>query len=350
MSRKKEKKIKRLKRVSVLPVIFKQILTEAAILAFSIIIGLLVILVAMQDSFRGMVTDCETVLSTVNENWSEKNNAPLLERLKNQEKDLPTVEKIFLIDSETNMPVAGLNEDDFDPRIITTRSPFFKNNAKSIYSSEDNVLVGINFGFGKGLDLRQFFKALSINALIDEESSNWASKEQSRINFYSLYRTDIPGLSVLICTPLIITTMHQHILGFLGVLVTFEFIVCIVIEFVTLFSLLAEKRRINHLFYTDPMTGGLNRSYFLQRGAKLIKGREKIMPWSTSGMKNTGTFAPPTESRRAKTFWKPLTIRCARCSEKGKSFPILRTQILLCCSAMETKTSLQKESTPCLRN
>lgn len=275
MSRKKEKKIKRLKRVSVLPVIFKQILTETAILAFSIIIGFLVILAVMQDSFTGMAKDCETILSTVNGSWSENDNAPLLERLKNQEKDLPTVEKIFLIDSETHKPVAGLNEDDFDPETINDSHSFFKNDKKSIYSPEENILLGINFGFGKGLDLKQFFKAISINALTDEESSNWASKEQSRINFYSLYRTDVPGLSVLICTPFIITTMHQHILGFLGVLVTFEFIICIIIEFVTLFSLLAEKRKINNLFYIDPMTGGLNRSYFLQRGAKLIKRQGK---------------------------------------------------------------------------
>ena len=74
MSRRKEKKIKRLRRVSILPVIIRQTLTETAILLFSIFISALVILTIMHGGFIENRKDCMTIVQAINESSKDVND------------------------------------------------------------------------------------------------------------------------------------------------------------------------------------------------------------------------------------------------------------------------------------
>ena len=274
MSRRKEKKIKRLRRVSILPVIIRQTLTETAILLFSIFISALVILTIMHGGFIENRKDCMTIVQAINESSKDVNDPALHDRLKQLEKDLGHVESISLVD-ESEIKLMADGNTDYDQWINGRAENFLSGKKNFFYVPNFNANEKIDLGPSSTLDFAKFFKVLGVGILTAEDSLIWAEKERSRIEIDAFYRTEIPGVAVCINTPFIITNLHYHMVNFLGLLIVLEIIICLILNLISIMSLVGEKRRLTHLITTDSVTGGLNRYYFINRAPRLIKRQRK---------------------------------------------------------------------------
>ena len=86
MSKKKERKIKRLQRQAIWPAIVEMFIIEAVIMAMSVFICALAVFGIINTLILNNSKECRTVVQYVNKNWDTLSREELNERLKNFEK------------------------------------------------------------------------------------------------------------------------------------------------------------------------------------------------------------------------------------------------------------------------
>lgn len=296
MSKKKERKIKRLQKLSIWPTILGMIITELVIFIFTVFICGISLAGIINSAIINTTKDCYKVVNYVNKNWSMEENARIkleesLENFSNSYDDIweihldykndifkkfPKLENqieaedllsfnengvMYLIDEEQEESFLGLTarfetEDDLQTWIDFHND---LNNTKI----EPDVKIDYNLG--------TIFKSFNpVYVLTDKDFISWSFKEAPVFHAIALYKTSVPDLNVCFKIHYKINFYQANLMA---TILLFFFIIIIVsgiYEIIKVISLVHEKKRVNKLVNTDPITGGKNSNYFIQKSKKEI--------------------------------------------------------------------------------
>ena len=303
MSRKKEKRIKRLRRSPVFPQLIETFIVEIAF-----VVAIIITLVADFSSethellVKGSDT-CNMIIECINNDWDSGTNSL----------GLDSQEEFLNILKYQNEAISAINIVDEDFNVLSsfgerniTESSFVKDFDNSLfeengfYFSQENMNdEGISDGLSLEYDSKKksrFIKFLEavmgkkpINALLlfrehffssfdsfnDRKLYDWATQDERAYTMWILYKTNVPGVNVAIEK-----RTYRSMLAY-G---RFVFLVCVLVivylfiwgyEHYKLISIILQRRKIKKLIYTDSVTGGYNKEFFLHKAGKMIKRRHK---------------------------------------------------------------------------
>ena len=303
MSKKKEKRIKRLRRSTVWPQIIETLLVEIAF-----VVAIIITLVADFSSethelvVKGADT-CNTIIESVNNDWNPDTNSLELtsqeEFLNILKYDYETISAINIVDEDFNVLSSFgesiINESSyvkyFDSSLFEENGFYFTSEnmdyekAGDTFSLEDDLKTKGKFVtfleavFGKKqinamFTFRNHFFS-SFDSFNDRKFYNWATQNEAAYTMWILYKTNVPGVNVAIEKRSI-----RPMLAF-GRFVFLVFVLIIVYLFIwgyehyKLISIILQRRKIKKLIYTDSVTGGHNKEYFVHKASKMIKRRSR---------------------------------------------------------------------------
>ena len=303
MSKKKEKRIKRLRKSSVWPQIIETLLVEIAF-----VVAIIITLVADFSSethdlvVKGADT-CNTIIESVNNDWNPDTNSLELtsqeEFLNILKYDYETISAINIVDEDFNVLSSFgesiINESSyvkyFDSSLFEENGFYFTSEnmdyekAGDTFSLEDDLETKSKFVtllkalFGKKqinalFTFREHFFS-SFDSFNDRKFYNWATQNEGSYTMWILYKTNVPGVNVAIEKRTV-----RSMLAF-GRFVFLVFVLVIVYLFIwgyehyKLISIILQRRKIKKLIYTDSVTGGHNKEYFVHKASKMIKRRSR---------------------------------------------------------------------------
>ena len=99
MSKKKDRRIKRLQRLPVWPAVVEMIITELVILSFALFICALSLFGILNTLILNIANECQTVVQSVEENWQKESREELQNRLAAFEESYSEINKIYIDDS-----------------------------------------------------------------------------------------------------------------------------------------------------------------------------------------------------------------------------------------------------------
>ena len=279
MSKKKERKLKRLQRQAIWPAIVEMFIIEAVIMAMSVFICALAVFGIINTLILNNSKECRTVVQYVNKNWDTLSREELNERLKNFEKTYEDINGIFIDEQNDVRAVFPRLKDSFDEEanhllksvgMVHFVDPEYGNP----YSNILGTINQSNFTlFNPGFFLRTMdvYKILRSNDYI-----NWASRDSVGLHTIAVYRTDIPNVNLCLKNVYKLNAFQFNLISCVLFFFIFVLIFTGVFEIIKLMNLIHRRRRVNLLITTDTVTGGYNKDYFMQKAKSIIskKGRQ----------------------------------------------------------------------------
>ena len=293
MSKKKDRRIKRLQRIPIWSAVVQMIVTEFIIFSFTVFICLLCLLGIANTLILNAAKESQSVIQYVNENWNKKNREQIESKLSEYVALYDDINGIYIDDKNDVLAVFPKLKKAFDEEsqllldtvgMIHFIDPEYNVlNFNGILSDKKNEYKQKAVSNSIKLNIKQFiinprnlFKSMQIGKMLkDREYISWANRERYRLNTISVYRTEIPNLNI--CFKIIYQLNAFQFNLFLTVLLFFivVLIVSAIYEIVKVISLVHERKRVNLLVTTDTITGGYNKAYFLQKAQKEIsRGRK----------------------------------------------------------------------------
>ena len=316
MSKKKDKKIKRLRRLPIWPTVVSLIILEiivfvlAFLLCWSTITGIAATVITQSEK------ECRSVLKTVNECYKTDTSEELTIRINSIIETSNTLNDVILNEGQDILKLFPALEEYYDEeekqnfeknRVIRFTDPdaeqlfyfgVYRNNEDKTELSESKVpeltkkdvsgdkpqyveapkgLVytysikdeeGIDQSFI--LDLKNIVRTLKFQMLDDYDLATWVGVSQLNIPMISIYKTDHKNLDICV----------KHVYSFtafqLSLVVMLVFVLFIILILISIYEiskvihLIGERKRINKLITIDTVTGGYNKEYFLQKAGKEI--------------------------------------------------------------------------------
>ena len=303
MSKKTEKRIRRLRKSSILPQLFETFLVEIAF-----VVAIIITLVADFSSethelvVRGSDT-CNSIIEYINEDWDSDTNSLGLtsqQEFSNVVKyQTEVISAINIVDEDFNV-LSSFGESNI------TESSFVKHfdNAlfeeNGFYFTETNI---VDKDMGDGLSLKydakkksKFIKFLEavigtkqINALLlfrdhffysfdsfnDRKFYDWATQKESSHTMWILYKTNVPGVNVAIEKRTDRTMLAFGRFIFLVFVLVFVYLFIWGYEHYKLITIILQRRKIKKIIYTDSATGGYNKDFFIHKASRMIKRRSR---------------------------------------------------------------------------
>ncbi|MBO4628903.1 MAG: EAL domain-containing protein [Treponema sp.] len=317
MSKKKEKRIKRLRKNSVWPQIIETIIVE---IAFIIAVAVVLIVDFASENYNLLTRNSKTtqaIVEYVNKDW-DINSKTLSENTLQEFANIlkynnETIASINIVDDDFNV-LAAFGDNDinntkfqkaFDRQLFEENSFYFseasagyeeygryaaeaqddnKTNANSNPDNQVTLVLGqsenpddstftISDSDGDSLKkyANHFFKGF--DSLNSKELYEWATHRDSQYTMWILFKTNIDGVNVAIEKRSIRYTIDMGRFVFLSVVLVIVFLFIYVYEHYKLVSIILQRRKIKKLIYTDSVTGGHNKEYFNTKARKMIKKR-----------------------------------------------------------------------------
>ena len=278
MSKKKEKRIKRLRKYSLWPQFIETFIVEVA---FVIAVSL-VFIVDMIAENHSLITvgieNTNAIVEDVGKGWdlSKKSISPQVEQELNNflKYDGDTFKSINIVDDDFNVLALYGNNDinhsyflrDFD------RGDFNKN---GFYFSDGESDFSINDPDIKSIKLFFSHFAEDFASLNSSKYYKWAIQKDGETSMWILYKTAIPGVNVAIEKRSVRTKidMARHYFMIIILVIIFAFI--FIYEHYKLIVIILQRRKIQKIIYTDSVTGGHNKDYFISKASRMIKKRSR---------------------------------------------------------------------------
>ena len=278
MSKKKEKRIKRLRKYSLWPQII-----EAFIVEFAFVVAVtLVFVVDMIAENHNLVTsgieNTNAIIQDVSKGWdiSKKSLSVDVEReLQNFVKyDNDNIGSINIVDSEFNVLALYGNNDIHDSRFLHEFDPVLFGMNGFYFSEEESDL---SFADPDKKSIKIFFSHFfrGFASLNSTKYYKWAIQKDGVSSMWILYKTGIPDINVAIEKRSVRTKidMARHYFMLIMLMVIFAFI--FIYEHYKIVVIILQHRKIQKIIYTDSVTGGYNKDYFVPKAAKMIKKRSR---------------------------------------------------------------------------
>ncbi len=304
MSKKKEKRIKRLRKYSLWPQLIETFLVEVAFLVAIVYVFMVDVITENHNLIIHGADECKQIVAYVNDDWD-----PAAKSLKAQAADefsniikynSETIGSINIVDEDFNV-LASFGEKNINdsPFVRNFDSKSFEENGFyfSEYAADYKYREGaddefhltatiddagneehyVNMDFSDEEALRMFSKYFfnGFSSLNTKKYYEWAVTKDGIGSMWVLFKTKIDGVNVAIEKRSFQSQidMGRHIFMMLVLLIIFAFIW--IYEHYKLVSIILQRRKIKKIIYTDSVTGGHNKEYFLFKAGKMIKKRRR---------------------------------------------------------------------------
>lgn len=277
MSKKKERKIRKLQHTPVWHRVVGIILSRLGIVVVTFLF-IVISLTAIGNSVSMALTkENKRLIQDIENTWTEKTNA---QNLSQTIEAYDNILSLALLNASDNSVIVQ-TEPSFTQEYINyiiqhyDRKAFTREGHSVVMHEDQDFEIEIEYTQGT-LGLRNMF--LMCNILLnmdDDEIFDWASPELLGFDLCTYAKSSIPNTNILIKSHFAFNSYQFSVMMFLG----FSFIIfvqfSIVIGIIHIISAIAQQRRINQLVATDTVTGGNNKTYFIQKANKLLRHSRK---------------------------------------------------------------------------
>lgn len=307
MSRKKERRIKRLQRLSIWPAVVEMIITELVIFSLTVFICALSVFGIVNTLALNMVKDCRTAVDFVNEHWENQPQEVLADRLKVYAENHSNINDIQIIKNteiQTIIPkykldlsddleklykksgVLNFIDSDYDKTFLNlmftaedSGTMRLSLDGKSLTDKKNNKEMEDDDGEELGVFLyspKNLFKTMDVTRLItDNEYIDWATRESAGLHAISIYQSAFSDVSVCFKTVYRLNTFQFNLLATVILFFVVVLIFSGIYEITKVVNLIHERIRVNKLVTTDTITGGYNKEYFIQKAQKEISRKRR---------------------------------------------------------------------------
>ena len=319
MSKKKDRKIKRLRSLPIWPTVVSLIIVEVVAFALTLFLCWCTLSAIATTVITQSEKECRSVLKTVNEYYKTDTKEELNIRIDSILETSSTLQEVILDEGKGILGLFPALEEAFDEerqelyeknkvirfvdpeinRVLTfgvhrsrdddadeALPPALPEQSRSDLPEYKETPKGLIYTFGitdEGgetepyvVDFKNIFRALKFEVLGDYELATWAGITQLGLSIISFYKTDYQNLQLCIKHTYAFTSFQLSLMAMLIVVLLIVLILVTVYEITKLVTVIGEKKRINILVTTDTVTGGYNKDYFLQKAGKEIsRGKRK---------------------------------------------------------------------------
>ena len=322
MSKKKDRKIKRLRSIPIWPTVLSLIIVEIVVFSLTLFLCWCTLSAITMTVITQSEKECRSVLKTVNEYYKTDTKDQLNERINSILESSSTLESVVLVEGNGVLSLYPSLEEDFDER---KQELYEKNKVIRFIDPERGRAIsfglqrsqddgdweeplqglsepderqqsdlseapelpeykeapkGLVYSFGitdEGgevqsyvVDFRNVFRALKFESLGDYQLATWAGIVQLGLNILSFYKTDYQNLELCIRHTYSFTSFQLSLMAMLVLVLLIVLILITTYEIAKLVTVIRGKKRINVLVTTDTVTGGYNKDYFVQKAGKEI--------------------------------------------------------------------------------
>ena len=281
MSKKKDRRIKKMQRLPIWPAIVEMILTETVIFALTIFICALAVFGIINTLILNNSKECHTVVDFVNENWDSMPREQLEQRLADFTDSYNDINEIYLDDKNDIRAIFPRLKDSLNDE--TNR---LLNNVGMVHFIDPeyenpymNMLFASEPAPGKNgrviiYNPKKLFKTMDFLELMkNRDYLTWASRESTGLHTIAVYKTQIPNVNIGIKNVYKVNAFQFNLIGTVAVFFIFVLIFAGVYEITKLLNLIHRRKRVNLLVTTDTVTGGYNKDYFMQKAGNYISKR-----------------------------------------------------------------------------
>ena len=328
MSKKKEKRIKRLRRLPIWPTVLSLIIVETVVFVITLGLCWCTISGVVNTVITQSERECRSVLKTVNEYYKTDSKEDLTERIDSIVDSSSTLRDVILDegqglialfpelkdeygpweedffeekgiirfidpDMEDRLFYLGVyqaDEVDFDadikkqppeaasgpsePPSVPPDKPQYKDAPKGLvytfHITDGDKVVDPYY-----VDFKNLFRALKMQTIKDFELETWAGVSQLEMKILSVYKTDFPELNLFVRNTYSFNMFQFSLVALLVLVMLITLILSSIYEISKVVNIIGERKRINALVSTDTVTGGYNRDYFIQKaGKEIARGRK----------------------------------------------------------------------------
>ena len=318
MSKKKDRKIKRLQRLAIWPAVLEMIITELVIFSLTVFICAISMFGIANTLVLNMVKECRGAIELVEENWNKQTSSEIEKQLNTYAGNHADINEIILLSDDELLSVVPKHKTHLSNEIKKTfsrtglvhfiDSEYDKPFLNMMFTAEEpgSIHVSIEDGGERkkpdsaplepelrkqteeieeavtseiGVFLyrpQNLFKTMDIEKIInDPEYIEWATKESSGLHTISIYKTDVSNVNLCFKT---VYRLNSFQFNLIATILIFFFVVLIfsgVFEIWRVVKLIHQRKRVNKLVTIDTVTGGYNKDYFLQKAKKEISRPRK---------------------------------------------------------------------------
>jgi len=281
MSKRKERKIKNLKRKIIWPRIVGLIIADTMVLCCTGFLTYLAALGIVDSHILKTNSDCEKIVKVINENWNETDTSALSTKIKSLTDAYDTIKDVYILNSDFDVistfgtPFPELKDEFFS--IEKTRELVESNEIGRSHLNEnlrDEFIENPNVEMDR--IAKTFFKSLNfIRFSRNLDYLHWSDDLIDVQSQLAVYKTNIPGTYACFRTVYFINNFQAYFFGFLVIIFIIVFLLCLIFQIVKLCSFIANSTKIDLLISTDMTTGGKNKNWFIDKGKKLIKSNKR---------------------------------------------------------------------------
>ena len=317
MSKKKDKKIKKLRRLPVWPRVLSLVIFEIIVSALTVFlcwctitaIGVTVLLQSEQE--------CRSIVKTVNEYYKTDTEEELSSRIDSIVDTSKSLTSVILDKGQGILELFPDLEEDYDEEAQQS----FKENGLIRFTDPESDKI-LFFGVHKAeereepvapseaqpaeakpplpaderqfkeaprglvytftitdedgsnqpfiVDLKNVVRSMRFDVMDNYELSTWAGVSVLDFPVISIYKSEIPELNICIKHIYSFTSFQLSLIALLVIVLFGIFILVTIYEVSKVGTFIGERKRINKLITIDTVTGGYNKDYFIQKAGKEI--------------------------------------------------------------------------------
>lgn len=277
MSKRKDIKIKFLKRKSLWPKIVGMIISDGILLTCAVVLIYVAMLGLIKTAVIENYNDCSKVIQIVNDEWSESPSETFTQHINNFIEYLSTIDEVYIINKDFEVINAfGESNPDFE-------KIFYKNKKKGL--GDNKKITRSDYSIGDDEWLLQIDSSEVDNNMLKNTlnfgsfDTNLAALEAHRkpykvIENWAAYTTNNPDIFVCIKSSLVVTQFHVNVILIADLVFVCIILFCTIYGIIRLVNVIASAKKINALISTDSITGGKNKDWFIDKARRLIKNRK----------------------------------------------------------------------------
>ena len=264
MSKGKERKLRKLKHKSLVHRIISSIITEIIVILSFFVILAFSILSILNTYILKSDEEINLALKISEENWENKDL--LKQKLNEYCSYTQDLSDLIFIDSNENV-VFQIGETIPDKKILSTK----QHSKQNIYHKS---ISGIDADFH--INYKLFFKTLNFFKIANNKNLlDWSNTKQHITNQWIFYKTNLDDIKLCVNYNYTFSNFHICVIFSLVFILIIGIIFSNFFEIFNISSLISSHRTTNLLLYTDPVTGGFNKSYFEAKALKNMKKKYK---------------------------------------------------------------------------
>lgn len=270
MSRKKERKLRKIRNKGIAHRIIITLLAEFAFITVCIFTGFLFFINLVNSYILTSDKDMKKIVSIVNENWDNK--TLLSEKITTLMSVDESFESVVFVDDDFKTLIKfgesdfEINYKDFNDYSI---GMFPKTGILREYISEIDEDVKIDSFFTK-LPKTFIFQELSIN----KKMLKWANGKMCSIGQWIIYKTDFDSVNVAVNYQYVVSNFYANLIVFVAAVLAILIGLSVIYKIISTLSIIHGRKNISQIIYTDLVTGGHNKEYFLNYALRGISKKQ----------------------------------------------------------------------------